>query len=476
LSNIKLHDRGEKTIYNIVNPGTFFIVFILIFQAISSRDLKQFSLLLFLDAMAFTLLANSGYFIKIGSLMLEYEEILTIMFLFSYFITFGSNQIDKKTFLKGIILIVVAIIGVFNLLLTVHPNTLVVPIGSSWDAYYAGKNVMIPLSFSSANLERIFRLILFVLIGLSIKDILQSERNLVAKLLIYITSIQILIGFIDLISKLIFNLPVIPTFSKLFFGVGSSQYSGFTIRAGLPIIQGFMKEPSHYANSFIPGLTYLALIKNKTQKLIIIESLSILILLLSGSFAGFAIILYWFLLHSYNFIMNSRLGKFPSFLVVIVIFTLVAGFVQILSYNLPIVEYYLSRFYALLGTAPSVGSEQIRLMSITYSYKLFFKYPLFGIGIGSSIAHGFMPNLLANMGIIGFFSWLIFSFDAFMIKYNTLRNLPVLIIFMFMMNFLGDIGWTYSMMGVSMLIGLYVGIWNLDTVKKTKVDKQEEIA
>ncbi len=419
--------------------------------------------------MACALLVNSGYFIKIGSLMLEYGEVLTIIFLFSYFILFGANQINKKTFLKGIILIVVAIIGVFNLLLMVHPNTLVAPIGSSWDAYYAGKDVMIPLSFSSANLERVFRLILFVLIGLSIKNILQSEQKLVAKLLIYITSIQILIGFIDLISKLIFHLPVIPTFSKLFFGEESSQYTGFAMRVGLPIVQGFMKEPSHYVNSFIPGLTYLALIKNKTQKLIIIEFLSILILLLSGSFAGFAIILYWFLLHSYKFIMNSRLGKFPSFLVVIVIFTLVAGFVQILSLNLPIIEYYLSRFYSLLGTAPSVGSEQTRLMSITYSYKLFFKYPLFGIGIGSSIAHGFMPNLLANMGIIGFFSWLIFSFDAFMIKYNNLRNLPVLIIFMFMMNFLGDIGWTYNIMGVSILIGLYVGIRNLDTVKKTKV-------
>jgi len=45
-----------------------------------------------------------------------------------------------------------------------------------------------------------------------------------------------------------------------------------------------------------------------------------------------------------------------------------------------------------------------------------------------------------------------------------------------MMNFLGDIGWTYSMMGISMLIGLHAGIWNLDTVKNTKVDKQEGIA
>jgi len=40
-----------------------------------------------------------------------------------------------------------------------------------------------------------------------------------------------------------------------------------------------------------------------------------------------------------------------------------------------------------------------------------------------------------------------------------------------MMNFLGDIGWSYNMMGVSMLIGLDVGIWNIDTVKNAKVDK-----
>jgi len=101
--------------------------------------------------------------------------------------------------------------------------------------------------------------------------------------------------------------------------------------------------------------------------------------------------------------MNSRLGKFPSFLVVIVIILLVVGIVQILSYNFPIIDYYLIRFYGLLGIVPSVGSESIRSMSITYSYKLFFKYPLFGIGIGSSMAHGFIPNLLANIGIVGFF-------------------------------------------------------------------------
>jgi len=87
-----------------------------------------------------------------------------------------------------------------------------------------------------------------------------------------------------------------------------------------------------------------------------------------------------------------------------------------------------------------------------------------------------MPNLLANMGIIGFFSWLIFSFDAFLIKNNIVGNLSILIIFIFMMNFLGDIGWAYNMMGVSMLIGLYIGTSNISAVQNAKVGKKEGIA
>ena len=127
-----------------------------------------------------------------------------------------------------------------------------------------------------------------------------------------------------------------------------------------------MKEPSHFADSFIPGLTYLALNKNKSQKEILIEFLSVLILLLSGSFTGFAIVLYWLLLYAYRFVMNSKLGKLPSILVLLTIFFLSFEVVQILSHNFSIIEYYISRLYSLLGIGSSVGSESIRLMSITF--------------------------------------------------------------------------------------------------------------
>lgn len=450
-----------------VNPGTFLVIFLLIFQAIYSRNLKKLSVILFLDSMAFALLVNSGYFIRVGALVLEYEEILSLLFLFIYFLGSGFDKINSKTFFKGILLITTALLGVFFLILISHNNITVVPIGASWDAYYAGKNVMVPLSFSYANLERIFRLILFVLMGLCIKDILKSNQNLIAKSLVFFISLQVLIGLIDLMTKLLFNVSLIPHITALIFGVGSSQHFGLAVRvrAGLPSIQGFMKEPSHFADSFIPGLTYLALNKNKSQKEILIEFLSVLILLLSGSFTGFAIVLYWLLLYAYRFVMNSKLGKLPSILVLLTIFFLSFEVVQILSHNFSIIEYYISRFYSLLGIGPRVGSEPIRLMSIIYSFDLFIRYPLFGIGIGSSIAHGFIPNLLANMGIIGFLAWLSFSFDVFFINYRKADYIPIILIFLFIMCFLGDIGWAYNMMGISMLIGLHIGIWNMNKIK-----------
>ena len=96
-----------------VNPGTFLIIALIIIQGFYCHNLKQFSTLLFLDALGLALLANSGYFIKIGSLYLSYEEVLTLFFLTTWFLNSGSSHIDKKTLLKGIILINVAIIGIY---------------------------------------------------------------------------------------------------------------------------------------------------------------------------------------------------------------------------------------------------------------------------------------------------------------------------------------------------------------------------
>lgn len=451
-----------------VNPGTFLIIALIIMQVFYCQNLKQFSTLLFLDALGLALLVNSGYFIKIGSLYLSYDEVVTLFFVITVFLNSGFSHIDRKSLLKGIILINVSIMGIFLLITLPKPNTMVMTIGASWDAYYAGINTMKPLAFSSDNLERVFRLILFVIIGLSFKNTFKSKMNLILKALIYFTAAQVVIGYFDFFSKLLLNSSVVPNFTNLIFGVVPSQHANLVFKAGLPTIQGLMKEPSHFAYSFIPGLTVLALNKNKNLTLVTIEFLSIIILFLSGSFTGFSLILYWFLLHTYKFVISSKLGKFLSFLLVIVISILGIIVIQRLANSLPIIDYYVNRLYGLLGIGPSIGSEVIRWMSINYSFELFAKYPFFGIGLGSSGAHGFIANLLANMGIIGFFAWIVFSFDVFNIDYNKLRNLIVIFILFFIMVFTGDIGWTYNMMGIAMLVGLSVSLQMMAEFDKEK--------
>jgi len=458
-----------------VNPGTFLIIALTIIQGFYCHNLKQFSTLLFLDALGLALLMNSGYFIKIGSLYLSYEEVLSLFFLTTWFLNSGFSHIDKKALLKGIILINVSIIGIYLLITFPKSNTMVMPpIGGIWDAYYAGINQMKPLAFSSNNSKRILRLILFVMIGLSVKNILKPNQNLILKALIYFTAAQVVIGLLDLFSKLLLNSPVIPYFTSMIFGVASGQKLNFMFRAGLPSIQGLMLEPSHFADSFIPGLTILALNKNTNLTLITIEFLSIIILFLSGSFTGFSLILYWVLLHAYKFVMSSKLGKIPSFLLIVVIFILGILVIQILANSFSIVDYYVSRLYGLLGIGPSIGSEPIRLMSINHSFELLAKYPFFGVGLGSSYAHSFIASLLSNMGIIGFFAWIVFSFDVFNIDYSKLRNFIVIFILFFIMVFTGDIGWTYNMMGIAMLVGLSVSLQMMTEFDKEKNREKEK--
>jgi len=450
-----------------LNPGSIIVLLLVLFQSIRCKDMLQFSTFLFLDAIAFALLVNSGYFIKIGSIELQYEEFLMLLYLFISFLLIGSIKVNLATFTNGLLLLTVTLFGIY--LLVIHPDqqSMVVPIGASWDAMFFGENVMRPLSFSTNNLERVIRIVLFVFLGTIARDISVSHENLISRAILFITTVQMVIGFIDFFTKIVLNIPVLPVVSARIFGVGSSQYSALAFRGGIPSIQGFMKEASHFACSFFPGLTYLALTWNKTRKMVIVEFLSVLILFLSGSFTGFAIILYWGVLHVYKFIVSSRLGKLPSLIISAGTLFLVFEVVQMLSEEFPILQYYISRAYSVLGIGSSVGSEPIRLMSITYSIDLFMKYPLFGIGIGSSIAHGFIPNLLSNIGIIGFLTWLSFSFNAFLITFKV-NYIPIVSIFLLFMCFIGDIGWAYNMMGISMLLGLNIGMNGMDTMRKNK--------
>ena len=435
-----------------VNPVTFLIFIIVIYQSLHANDLRRLSFLLFVDSLVFALLTNSGYFIKIGSLSIEYEEALMVCFITVLTISGGIWRLRSSIFVKSLVLLATVSVGLC--LLAVNPiNILVLPIGGSWDAYYAGSYILEPLTFSVRNSERLFRLVLFIIVVIGLNDLTRDKkfRLELIKAIIVITVLQTALGYLDLGTKLFFHQPVLQSLATSLLGQGASQYQSIGKRAGAYFIQALMKEPSHFAVSLVPGLTIFALSRKRNVSTSLLEIASVAILFLSGSFAGFAIILYWLTLKLFRYVLESKLGKIISFAIVIGVLILIVFLIGMLADIIPLLGYYLSRLSGLIGTGPSIGSESIRLYSIKSSLEYLSKRPVFGIGLGSTSAHGFIPSLLSNIGLAGFIIWIVFLLDAFSIRR---RNFVPLILWLILAIFTGDIGWFYNIMGLTMLLAV----------------------
>jgi len=128
----------------------------------------------------------------------------------------------------------------------------------------------------------------------------------------------------------------------------------------------------------------------------------------------------------------------------------------------------------LVGFGPVIGSESIRLLSITTSLEFLSRNPFFGIGIGSTNAHGFIPSMLSNIGILGFIAWLLFFSDALNIKKKSYFPLTMWIILAMLT---GDIGWLYNGMGIAMLIGVSFASFERKNgkTKASKLDLNNEM-
>ncbi|PVD16200.1 hypothetical protein V512_004535 [Mesotoga sp. Brook.08.105.5.1] len=452
-----------------VNPATFFVVALIIYQILHAKDLKTLSFHLFLDGIVFALLAGSGYFIKFGSLTLEYEEVLMLCYIVVFIASGGMKKDSHGLVLKAIVLLVVTAVGLYILVLA-PKNVLVMPVGGSWDQQYLGRFIFEPLAFSTKNAERFFRLILVTIVAIGVSDLVRKKefRSSLIKSIIMITLIQTIIGYLDIGTKMLLNRPVLQLITTSFLGTGVSQFGGIAMRGGSYLIQGFMREPSHFAVSFVPGLTILALLKEKSLSTQFLEVASIVILVLSTSFAGFGIVFYWLMLKLWKYVIEHRRGKIISIAIVVITLSFLIGVLGLLSDLFPLVHYYISRLSGLIGIGPAVGSESIRLLSVQSSLDLMFRRPIFGLGLGSTNAHGFLPSLLANIGLAGFIAWIVFFVDALGMKQ---ASFVPLLLWLFLGMLIGDIGWLYNMMGLAMVIGVACISYSGDKLNENSIDE-----
>jgi len=441
-----------------INIATIFLLGTLLLIMAKCRNLEELRMFSLVGALAFALLVNSGYFLQIGSIFLQYDEFMVLFFLGLSLFTGKLYRIDKTVFFGGLGLIIVVLLGVVMLALDLR-NVKVLPIGESWDAFFYGRTYLLaPVTFSTKNIERIIRIIMLVVIGISINEYLRKAPidaiSFFEKAIIMITSVQVLIGALDFCLKFFLQTAFLQQFTAFFFGIAPSQFGRYIVRGGTYAIQGFMREPSHFAMSFLPGIIVLSLSVGKGTKMRLLEILVVGALFFAASFTGFGLICFWLALKIINQLTHWKMmSLLKSSILLLGVFFLCIGLFFYWN-HFPLLSYYANRLMGALGFGPSIGSESIRMGSILEMLKLFLLYPILGCGLGSTNAHGFLPSLLANVGILGFISWAFFGTKAFCI--NVSGNLVPIFVVLFTLTFISDISLMYDQVGISIWLSLFV--------------------
>ena len=374
---------------------------------------------------------------------------LIIVFLGLFGLLQSKLKIDQGSFLLGTLYISIVLIGFCVLTLRPSDTWIYSSIGD-WDSLVLyGQDNQVLLQFSSENTKRFIRIIVFVCELIFVKSLFkkkQSLKNTLEQTILICSAIQVLLGFSDLILSTTSLNWLFPQIRFFLLGIGNDSP---IFRYGGIGICGLMAEPSHFAHSFVPGLIVLIFKKQKLVKHWILEIGIIIILILSTSFLGFGLVVFWLIS-----ILIERLKQVLSKinLIYLAIFSggLLAFFISIKIFERGIISYYVGRVLSLIGKGQVIGSENIRLFSNTNMIKHIVKYPFWGVGLGSTVGHGFIIPFLANVGIIGFISWFLFVKNT--LFFNCKLNWRLLSLLAILLVFVGDIGWAFNENGIVLLI------------------------
>lgn len=390
-----------------------------------------------------------GYFLRIGSFDIDYLYVLDFMVLLLSFMCMGNRGIPQKLVSALVFTMGCTVIGV--LLLNIIPPSVRIITGGSltWDDYirYGGTR-----SLPKCTLNTYIMMIKYfitcintmcAMVILERKDWTQIKRILVA-----LCKFMVGYGVVEAVAGNIFRISILKYIVKL-FGASYSTLIASVDRGSLATVQGFTREPSHFAYAlFMTFLVFLLSDMHREKKLGWLL-LTAFLQLICGSFSSFMFIpieayLYW----EYYDKDNPMRGIVVGVGLVLTVLFSSAAISLVLSTG--IANTYLGqRIGETVETLRLVfggnwrsfrryySSTHVRIISMVETFKLLVYRPLFGFGIGVATAHSSLAILVVNFGLIGTAAWVNFLAEAA----QSAKGQAIRIILIVMLaNVLGSVG------------------------------------
>lgn len=322
---------------------------------------------------------------------------------------------------------------------------LVYPPEVDWDSAYFEMGVRSEAHVGVQSMLALCRVSLFCLIALGASTLSRDRYVELGTSYLAVSRIAVLFGLADAALLGIFN-------STLALDVASFLVPGdarldWVSRQGYTVIHGLCYEPSYFASSMgffciVQLVLWLSGVKKKSD--VAWFALAFFLLLWSGAFSSmiFVAVLVALLLLYIALLVKREIasGKLHINRRTVAVSLLVALVVLVIAAPTVLDSYYFKKLSNVMSQLPAalqgeyreLGSSDgmPRVMSWIESVRYFLKLPLFGLGPGVVNPWSGVLALLANCGLLGFASWLLFM-RSVMKAVNERGSYPLFILIVF---------------------------------------------
>lgn len=450
-----------------MNPYTFILITIILYNLFKSDNLKDFYLKLVMITLINQCFIQIGYFIKIGNIEVSYRTICELLLLSTSILILLKVRINRSNFNNSFIFLFICIFGILRII--IQPSDIVASnINVSWDDFLSVGTQFEKIHFVPFILLEFFSMITFIITTMTIYSIYTyKELNAFIVEFCKWSKFMLIIGCIELVVKYIFNSNLYNSLCNFIFGISSSSNIEIMSRGSGVILQGLTKESSHYI--YVLFIIIMVIFveykntKNSNNKLwlIIASILGIRAMSFSVLLFGMGILIMWY----FYWIRESNTNQLKILKKILLLFIILIGIGLIIGASSMLINklsidshnFWSRRIVSLFeeiklifsgewktATTSLEWSNRSRLLSVFETLKLMIYRPLLGFGIGAVTSHGSSSMILVGVGLLGTLYWLKVVFygkiSGFNNKYFSNSGYLSVIIIWFMINMLNSMG------------------------------------
>lgn len=399
------------------------IIILGIFFTASNIKRVFFGLFAFLASFEVNKITASA--LMIGSQEIRCTDIiLAALFFCSIALLFKKQHVKKPLVLCGLLVITLGFLSyAFNVFCPY--NGLTIPADGSWDGLLYGTDRLRTAVINGRSYLIMLRLFIFVIVAWCASGVLTCKDFLdVGNYAVAFGKVQIAFGLFEFLTKKFLHSTIAMRISSAVFPAFSSYVSTILDRGGIVALQGFGREPSHFAFAVSFTLLVLILLRVNGRKGMHDSAwalLGLFLLIMSGAFTamvGLCLISFVCIFYIRKGVLLTD-GSHRACAYLLIIAAVGCGVVYLSVTQAVNGNYYYEKMVGVFsnvdqilqrhyGSSLTTYDAMPRIVSMVECFRVFLERPLLGIGPGVVDPFSGLSAILSQYGLPFSIVWFIF--------------------------------------------------------------------